>query len=142
MSLSTEVIPTVKQELERKTIDVLTTLVSKMESGRLDSGAMSMIGKEIWNITSGLVSDDISEMVCHVAMSANEKPLTRIFLKSPVILKIRWYADKAGYVVLGYDTNTQAQRMVRTMNTEIGLREPELAKFFESLTKAGYIEIS
>lgn len=136
-----DTIPTVTQELERKTVELLETLVHRSESNRLDKAHLAMIGRALLNITSGIVSSDVSTLCAAVAETAPLPKLKRQFIKSGKILSVFWFPDKAGYLVRTHDATTQEIKLILTKSSEIGIRESELTALFSTLTKSGYLEI-
>lgn len=133
----TEEIPSVKEELERKTVDLLLELVHRSETLRIDPSDAGHIAKALWTVTSGLVSSDVSGMCASAANAAKPRIMTMRFIGRGNIMVIMWLADTAGYVINTWNTTTLV-KVSKVVRTEIGPREPELEKLFSLLVKSGY----
>jgi hypothetical protein len=135
-------IPTPRQELERKTIDFLQAQVNRAETGRLEKRDLHLIGHALWHITSGLVDDTVSELCTAVAEAGKQPAMLRRFVGKGEVLIVAWNADKSGYVVQSVHAVNQTRTTIRKSDAEIGLREAELKKLFDGLSKVGYMEIN
>lgn len=140
MSHTIDAIPTVKEELERKTVELLESLVHRSETDRLNKSDLSLVGRAVWSITSGLVSTDVSELCAAVSRANAPRKLTRHFTGKGSVLSVIWNADSHGYLLVTRDATTQ-ERKVRAINTEIGQREDELKNLFGALARSGYTEL-
>jgi len=130
--------PSVQEELERKTVELLETLVHRSETHRLEKSHLSMIAKALWNVTSGLVSNEISTLCSATAdMNPAVQRMTRHFVGKGKVLSIIWRPEGDGYVVLTLDATT-CEKSMRSVKSEVGLRENELDKLFAVLAKSGY----
>lgn len=137
----TDEIPTVTAELERKVVELLETLVHRTETNRMDKGDLWAVGKALWNITSGLVSDEVSTLCSTVADAGKTRILKRQFIGDGRILTVSWTPNGIGYVILSHNATTQERKTVRISKSEIGIRETELSSLFAVLLKTGYLEI-
>ena len=133
-------IPTVKAELERKTVDLLMALTSRAEEGRMHKSDLAMVGRALWNITSGLVDEDVSKLCGATADSAPPRKLSRFFIGNGNVLKVIWAPDLNDYVVVSYCATTKDQK-VRPVKSEIGIREVELENLFALFLSKNYKEI-
>lgn len=136
-----EEIPSVREELERKTVDVLTSLVYRCRENRLDKSTLGAIATALWNATSGLVGNEVSEICVKVASEGLARPMTRNFIAKGEVLTVIWNADKAGYIIFSRNATTLERHVLSRKNTEIGHREAELSKLFNALVAKGYLEI-
>jgi hypothetical protein len=81
--------PTLKEELDRKTLDALEWLDGAHERGEIDDHALGAGAHAIFTAVMGLVDKDISEIVTQLSAKAPRKP--------PVLQKI--FANSKGLVV-------------------------------------------
>jgi hypothetical protein len=56
-------VPTLKDELERKTLDELQRLVLALEHGKVSQGYYNAAVESLWMTTAGLVSKDIMNLI-------------------------------------------------------------------------------
>lgn len=136
-----EPIPTPREELTRKTVDVLTQLVHRSEVGRLDKSQLAFAGRLLWTVTAGLVDEDVTVICQEAARAGLDKPIKRHFVGKGVVRTVAWHADKPGYAMVTRDANATPVTEPMVRKTEIGERENELATLFASLRKAGYVEL-
>ena len=69
-------LPTLREELDRKVVDQLHQLVTGFINGKINADAYSSGVKTLWEVSAGLVSNDISAMI-----SAAEDPNQRANFK-------------------------------------------------------------
>lgn len=136
--------PTIAEELARKTVDYLTEQVHLAEAKRLPDNVLAEVGRALWNVTSGLVPEDVATLCTRVAESAKPAPMKRHFILNGTLRTIAWFPHKPGYVVFtrGQETGYAASlagTVKRT--TEIDHRARELETLFAGLRKAGYVEL-
>ena len=137
-----DAIPTPRQELERKTVEYLEAQINRADNNRLERRDLHVIGRALWNITSGLVDDDIANL-CSMTAAAGQNPrIARRYVGKGKVLIIMWTPDGQGYVVLSVDATTQIKSVLLTSKSEVGIREEELRTLFGTLSKSGYIEIN
>jgi hypothetical protein len=143
--------PSVKDELERKTVDLLETLVHRSETHRMTKADLGLVAKALWNVTSGLVSSEVSQL-CSATAGAGTTgaAMKRHFIGKGKVLTVIWLADGTGYIV---NTRTvppavetgvepfKSEVVTRPVKSEPGLREPELTHLFTALVKSGYVEL-
>jgi hypothetical protein len=140
MSQESQELPTLREELERKTVDELQTLVYRAENERLDKETLGMLGHTLWTVTSGLVSREVSELCSATANSTKPRKLSRQFIGKGSVLTVTWMPDGQGYVVCVMDATT-FEKKLRPIKSEIGMREEELKKLFGTLCKSGYQQL-
>lgn len=135
--------PSVKDELERKTVDLLETLVHRAETHRMSQADLSLAAKTLWNVTSGLVSSEISRLCSAAAETAPASArMKRHFVGKGKVLSVVWLPDGAGYAVITTDAaQPLVNRIVRPVKSEVGMREAELSSLFTALLNSGYVEI-
>jgi hypothetical protein len=138
-----EPIPTPRQELERKTVDFLQHAVHRAESNRLDRRELKAMGQALWTITSGLVDDDVTDLCARVSEVTGTAPMKRHFVGRGIVRTFAWQPDKPGYVILTRSavTGEPIGEAGTLRRTEIGEREEELKRLFDTLCRSGYVEL-
>ena len=135
-------IPTVQEELERKTVDLLEHLETRKVLGRLPADMYAHIASAVWTLTSGLVSNDVGALVEAAAKHRSAVVrLSRNFIGKGTLLKLAWDADHNGYVLLEYDAVTGKRTPLRISKSEIGFREKEIEALCAGLLARGYTEL-
>jgi hypothetical protein len=138
--MTVEAVPTVREELNRKTVEVLTTACQKTDVGRLPKRDLALIGQTLWQVTSGLVDNEVSHLVAVAADAAIAEPMKRHFIGKGTVRTVAWFPERAGYVVLSRDPNGQVLN-TNKRSADVGEREVELSNLFAALEKAGYREL-
>lgn len=141
INMTDSVLPTVKQELERKTIELLEDLTWRKSVGRLSKQAFGQIAGAVWTLTSGLVELDIAELVQMAIVDGGNTKLSRNFLGCGCLITLSWLPDSSGYALLSRDAITNERTVMRASKSEIGLREPEMEKICNALLASSYTEI-
>lgn len=136
-----EPVPTVKEELERKTVELLEMMAHRVQNYRMDRRDLRLAGKLLWGVTSGLVDRSVSDLCEAAAAEGADRRLESHFVGKGRVVTVRWMPNSHGYEVLTIDA-TSLQTTRRSMDTEIGLREDELRTLFAGLNKSGYVEIN
>lgn len=134
-------VPTIKEELDRKTVENLVDLVSRLERGLVDERSAWVEAKTIWNVTCGLVSSDISEHAAQVANSINKEAWSRTFVhqsKMPVLMQI---LPNRAYVLTRITPETGERTRIAVKKFEPGEQPSTVTAAVNSLKAAGYIEI-
>jgi hypothetical protein len=134
-------LPTIRDELCHKTVEVLERLVHRAENHRLDRCDLALVGHALWNATSGLVTAEVSELASAVAGMGRQKPLKRHFVGKGAVRTIAWLPDGKGYAIVTRHADTGLTDKPITRDTDVGQREAELETLFASLRKAGYVEL-
>lgn len=133
-------LPTLLEELERKTVDLLEAKLTDYERGTLSGADLSIIGKTAWNIVSGLVSNDISEMCVQAADEGNRKPLSRYFVGHGKAMRINWITGADSFTVQSISTESLVVNE-RVQTTATGEADSQVEKFAKKLLAMDYIEI-
>jgi hypothetical protein len=134
--------PSVSEELARKTVEQLETLVHRVERNRMTKAELAVVSKALWNITSGLVDFSISELCSTVADSCGQVPIKRHFVGKGTTVTLAWFPDRAGYVIQRRDAlsgDLAGKPTARAV--DVGERETELKALFNTLKKSGYVEL-
>lgn len=135
-------LPTVREELERKTIDLLEHLETRKEAGRLPAEMHAQIASAIWTLTSGLISGDVGALVAEVAKQRSAViKISRNFIGKGAFLRLVWTSDQNGYALFSYDAITGLRTTLRISKSEIGFREKEIEALCAGLLARGYIEL-
>lgn len=142
MSLETQSeVPSVKEELERKTVDLLENLVHRSESLRLDKRTLAFVAKQLWHVTSGLVDKGISDLCGAVALECTKETLARRFVGKGTLVVVVWLPDKPGYNVVKINPTTLERTVAHSSKEDVTTRGPQLEELFAALVKSGYQEI-
>lgn len=138
----TDTLPTMKEELERKSVEFLEHVVYRAERNLLSERELGQIGHAIWNITSGLVDDSVSDLAGLVAKTRNTAPMKRHFVGKGHVYTVLWNPAKEGYAVLKRDASTPHERqVVRKSDAQAGDREDQLKTLFDAMRTGGYVEL-
>jgi hypothetical protein len=136
-----EPIPTVREELERKTVELLESLLTKLDQKRLDQLDVRQVAGALWTVTSGLVGKDVSDLCSQAAGMGAIRINRHTYIGKGKAIQIVWLSEKNGYWISKTDTVTLESKTTR-VETEIGFREDEMKNLFGALTRSGYKRIS
>lgn len=86
-----EALPTVAEELERKTLDAIADILHKSTTGRLPKRDAAIAAHAIWSVTAGLVSTETMALVEQVANEVRTGARQeRHFIKGSKTLSLYW----------------------------------------------------
>jgi hypothetical protein len=93
-------LPSVREELDRKTVETLDWLMAAVRNGLLTDSQFSTGIAATWKAVSGLVSEDVSELMCEAGRIAREKPPMerRFFWKKEPMVVERQMQESSFYV--------------------------------------------
>lgn len=133
-------IPTVREELERKTLDELVRLAHCVQEGHVLEGEYALAAQAIWNITSGLVPLETGELVAHAAGEFPPPVRNVVFFKDGDVYQFAWKSDKDnfGFIKRGLSF---AKTEVKRIPVDRIDRKAHLEKLFAALTKAGWARL-
>lgn len=145
MNNAAEPIPSVREELERKVVDVMCDIVHKSDTHRLHALTVRQVATALWQATAGLVGDHVSTLLGAATRYAKAIDLPtegRHFVGKGKVLSVYWHPEGNGYVVVTRDPATgKGAGKPRTSPIDQTLRGPELDNLFVSLKAAGYAEL-
>lgn len=136
-------IPTTKEELERKCIEMLTLTASQLERGAIDKRTAWLTAKTLWALTAGLVSEEISGFCARMADENPAPGFRRYFIgneptKSPLILIVN---PGRAYALVKVDPATGERTTLKHRQLDPGDLEEHVQKIADSLKSGGYREI-
>lgn len=136
-------IPTTKEELERKCIEMLTLTASQLERGAIDKRTAWVTAKTLWGLTAGLVSEEISGFCARMADESPAPGFRRYFVgneptKSPLILIV---SPGRAYALVKVDPVTGERTTLKHRQLDPGDLEKHVQKIADSLKAGGYREI-
>ena len=134
-----DTLPTLLQELERKTVELLEAKLGDFERGDLTGSDLSLIGKTAWSIVSGLVSNDISEMCAQAADQGLSKPLKKYLAGEAGAICLNWRPGADCFMVSKLGKDLKISERVHTVT--VGEVESQIEKLAAKLVSIGYIEI-
>lgn len=137
----TEALPTLREELDRKTIDVLTDLTHGEAVLRLSAAELRRTASVIWTLTAGLVSADVSALAEQAAGAGQAHAMQRLFLGKGELLKVSWLVGTPGFIIHSYNATTLERKVAAMRKSEPFQRDAELRTIFSNLPGKGYIEI-
>jgi hypothetical protein len=138
----THEIPTLKEELERKSVEALEFAVHRHEQHLLSDRELGVIGHAVWNITGGLVDDSVSDLAALVAKTRHATPIKRHFAGKGAIYTVAYRTERDGFVVVKRDARTPKERqVVRNSDAQAGDREDQLKTLFAAFKTGGYVEL-
>lgn len=141
--MSHEALPTVREELDRKTIDTLVQVLELAELGRITRGRVGITARAIWDATAGLVSREVMEQISKVI---EEHPLPaerRQFFGLEGLVELRWRAATPGLGMVTHNPLTK-ERSVRLLGgpaLEGRERDEKINQVAQALTGKGFIEV-
>lgn len=132
-------LPTIKAELNRKTVEFLEQKAHESESGQITKRDLGIVAQAIWTVTAGLVDHDISFLAEQLADEAAKSPIKRIFAGKGEVLTFAWKAGGNGFVLTSVDATTQTKSSVAS-KTEPGELQNKLNRLFAAMS-GHYTEI-
>lgn len=136
-------IPTTKEELERKCIEMLTHTASQLEHGVIDRRTAWVTAKTLWTLTAGLVEHDISDFCARLADENPAPGFRRHFVsndpaKRPLVLIV---SPGRAYALVAVHPGTGARTTLKQQQLDPGDLEAQVNKLAAALKASGYIEI-
>lgn len=136
-------IPTTKEELERKCVDLLTHTANQLERGVIDKRTAWVTAKTLWTLTAGLVDEQISEFCSKLADENPARGFRRYFVGSKPTLPPLILVTIPGeaFALIKIDPTDGERTTLKHGKKEPGDLEEHLAKMVDALKASGYIEI-
>jgi hypothetical protein len=133
-------IPTLLEELERKTLELLEKEYTRYEAGELSSHDIAIVGKTVWGIVAGLVSPDVMSVCESAANEASMRPLYKTFAGRGNVLSVQYRPMGEAVVVTQFNAKT-LEKKVMTHPIVAGELEDYLKKFTQKLVDMEYIQL-
>lgn len=133
--------PTLKQELERKAIEILLEVDHRFRSGSIDQRGAWVTAQTVWTLTAGLVSNELSQAAADIANKTSCTFWRRVFVhvsKPTLVLKV---VPGRAFVLAKVDPSTGTQTTLKSAKSEPGELEELVGKVESSLKDSGYKEI-
>lgn len=137
--MTTETIPTVREELIRKTIEFMIAAEEKGEIA--DKVIAAAQAKALWTVTAGLVDNETSELLASHANTLGERPVKRYFAGKGSVLMLAHIPAGSGYVLKKINPADGLSSIVKASKSEVGFREKEMEDLVAGLLRTGYIAI-
>lgn len=134
-----ERLPTLTEELERKTVEVLEKRMSQFENNEINGNEMHLVAKTAWDIVSGLVSSDISEMCAQAAEEGRAGKLHRYFVGKSGAVRVSWSANGNSFDIVRISKDMKFDQREKTTNP--GEAAEGVSQFAAKLIEAGYVEM-
>ena len=134
-----ERLPTLTEELERKTVEVLERRMAQFENGSLSGREMHLVAKTAWDIVAGLVSSDISEMCAQAAEEGSEGKNHRYFAGKAGAVRVTWSVNGDSFYIERISKDMKFDQ--KEKKTAPGDAGTEVVKFVAKLIEAGYVEM-
>lgn len=136
-------LPTTKEELERKALEILTQTAERLQAGAIDRRGAHVTAKTVWTLTAGLVDESVSSLAAQLADENPSPGWKRYFIgneptKNPLILAV---VPGKACVLIKVDPRTGERATLKRRDAEPGVLEEYVAMLVESLKAGGYIEI-
>ncbi len=136
-------LPTTKEELERKSLELLTLTAERLQSGAMDRRGAYATAKAVWTLTAGLVDQSISQLAQQLADENPAPGWKRHFIgneptKSPLTLIV---LPGRAYVLQKVDPATGERTTLKRREMDPGDLEVQVAAVVESLKAGGYHEL-
>lgn len=141
-------IPTVKEELGRKTFATIEELITKKENGSITNAEYKIGIETIFNIASGLLDKEFFEIISQAAKEYEQDYSfcrNRIFSNAGKIVAIHRLKDKSRYTysVIAADL-TKANHIegeIDGITDTERATELKIGKLIQGLKKQGYLEL-
>ena len=133
-------IPTPREELGRKAVDELARLAQLVDAQRITRAEFGQIATSIWNVISGLVDLDISEIAARASTEYGLPERRRSWFKDGDVTSIFYFDTKPDYLIVrrGISHVTELKRTVPCDPLD---RPAVLKSLSAALVKAGWAEI-
>jgi hypothetical protein len=136
----TDAIPTVREELERKSLDEIVRLAQLVAQGRLSEGQYSLILRSVWTVVSGLIPEDSLALV---AQAADQFPLPRqraTFFNAGDLYAFSWDPERDGVTCVRMGPK-YAKPHVNRLAINAGEHAEKLPRMFDALKKSGWVVV-
>lgn len=134
-------IPSTRDELNRKAVDLLVLNESQLSGGAIDTRTAYVTAKTIWTLTAGLVDEDISSAAAQQADAQGVQAIRRHFVGKGKLLRLTFNTHTDGFFLLEIDTNTGERKVVMRNGAQVGQREALIKEVAQSLIGRGFIEV-
>jgi hypothetical protein len=134
-------VPEVRDELIRKTVEYAAQLQERIERGTVDQAIAAGQCRALWFVTSGLVGDDVSELLSQQAAAAGPGPIKRFFAGSGRVLLLAYLPDTAGYVLQDVSPADGSRKLLKSSKSDVGIREAEIAELVKGLVGKGFVAL-
>ena len=134
-----DTIPTVREELIRKTVEFMIAATEK--PGYVEPVIAAAQAKALWTVTAGLVDSETSELLAAHADSIGQQPIKRYLAGKGNVLMLAYLPSGNGYVLQKIDPTDASARVLKASKAEVGLREQEMADLIDGLKRTGYRQI-
>lgn len=134
-------VPTLKEELERKTVEVLSELDRRIRSGSIDPRGAWVTAQTVWTLTAGLVSNEASQAAAELANQNPCQAWRRVFIhtsKPTLLLKV---VPGRAFVLSVVNAATGSTTALKSGRSEPGELEELVDRIATRLKGDGYIEI-
>lgn len=97
MGQAQEKVPTMQEELERKTIEAIEDLLMGHENGRITEAQLDTGMTAIWTTVSGLVGRDMMDLISEAKPKSDPSSKVTALLHHPEkgMLAVRWHVKEA-----------------------------------------------
>lgn len=132
--------PSLRDELARKAVDQLTLVMHRHSEGDVSSAEAAFVARSLWHATSGLVPEDVSQLLGQAADECEAAPRKRHFYKGGQVVTIVWkQINPDAFIVqtrhaAGASTSTKR-------DCGVGGRADMQERFIAGLKHAGFIEL-
>lgn len=134
--MTKDTIPTVREELIRKTVEFM--IAASEKPGCADPVIAAAQAKALWTVTAGLVDSETSELLAAHADSIGQQPIKRYFAGNGNVLMLAYLPSGNGYVLKKIDPTDGSARVLKASKAEVGFREQEMSDLVDGLLRAGY----
>ena len=131
-----DTIPTVREELIRKTVEFMIAATEK--PGYVEPVIAAAQAKALWTVTAGLVDSETSELLAAHADSIGQQPIKRYLAGNGNVLMLAYMPSGNGYVLKKIDPTDGSARVLKASKAEVGFREQEMSDLIDGLLRAGY----
>lgn len=138
-----DLLPTTKQELERKLVDYLVWSEHHVANLRRGGTTQAVVAKALWHVCSGLVDPEILNLAAEASRNGDNEEMVMRFRQKATgqLIVVRWSSHGKNFTVTTYPPGAAEVLPTVTVDCDLLGRPPKLKKFLASLFKADYLHI-
>lgn len=139
--MTSEALPTTREELERKTVEILDELSHRLHASRLTRSDFGFAAHMLWKVTAGLVDSSVSDLCQAAADMAGHDHMRQVFAGPNNVIVFSWHAHDDNFLmeVFAYGKGTKLATS-RQVACSIEDRHDRLATTFAALVAKGYFK--
>lgn len=134
-------LPTIREELERKTLETYDWLMQRSSTGQFGSSEVRVALQTIFNITSGLIDREITDAAAAVEFESEYNHThKRIYRVGHIVFVVSWTMGSSEVRVLTIKHDGTAEKVYECDDSRDGLRK--FALICQAMKSKGATEIA